>query len=142
MEILKIQSLSKGWHDRDEILLHSVFQVLVDYIEKEHPDKVIDWNTDEEYRHAWEEIQELYKWWKEERPEHLSPLEDKQLTKPPLKFRKIPGSEFSQAIEPDRKKYATYYKALAEYSRLEQKWFDEDQRNLHRLIQIRSHLWT
>jgi len=142
MKILKIQSLDKGWCDRDEILLHAAFQVLTDFIEKERPGEVIDWNADEVYRNAWKEMQDLYQWWKEKRPERRGPLDDKQLSTPPLKFRKIPGSELLQVIEPDRKKYAAYYQALAEHSRLEQEWFEEDQRNLHRLIQIRGYLWT
>jgi hypothetical protein len=45
-------------------------------------------------------------------------------------------------IEPDRKKYAEYYRALRKDARLEQKWFEQDQRNLHRLIEIRPFLWT
>lgn len=33
--VLKIRSLDSGYHDRDEILLHSMMQVLVDYVEVE-----------------------------------------------------------------------------------------------------------
>ena len=42
MRILKIESLpsSKHWVDRDEIMLHSCFQILKDCIEKEKVDKV------------------------------------------------------------------------------------------------------
>lgn len=37
---LKINSLRGGrWHDRNEILLHAAFQLLVDYVEKEQPAK-------------------------------------------------------------------------------------------------------
>jgi hypothetical protein len=37
MRYLKIETLDKGWQDRDEILLHAAFQVLVDFVEREHP---------------------------------------------------------------------------------------------------------
>lgn len=142
MKLLKITTLDKGWHDRDEILLHAAFQVLVDFVEREHPDRTIDWNADEMHKHAWKEIKSLCKWWKETRPARRSPLDDKKLAVPPLKFIKIPGSDLEQMVEPDKKKYAEYYRALKKLSRLEQKWYEEDQRNLHRLIEIRGHLWT
>jgi hypothetical protein len=43
---------------------------------------------------------------------------------------------------PNKKKYARYYQALKEDCKLEMKWLEEDQRNLHRLIDIRLFLWT
>jgi len=42
MKYLKIHSLEKGWHDKDEILLHAAFQLLVDFVDQEKPDKIID----------------------------------------------------------------------------------------------------
>ena len=71
-----------------------------------------------------------------------SPLDDKKLIKPPLKFKKIPGSKFSQLVEPDRKKYTAYYRAVKRDGWLEKQWYEEDQRNLHRLIEVRGFLWT
>ncbi len=142
MKYLKIETLEKGWQDKDEILLHAAFQLLVDFVEREDPGKIVDWNSDEAHKHAWKEIRELYKWWKEKRPSRKSPLDDKKLKIPPMKFKKIPGSELSQLVEPDKKKYANYYQALKKHRRLEKKWEEEDQRNLHRLVEIRGFLWT
>jgi hypothetical protein len=138
---LKINTLKKGWHDKDEILLHAAFQLLVDFVEKEHPER-IDWNTNKMHKEAWREIKSLCKWWKEKRPARRSPLDDKRLLKPALRFKKVPGSEFSQLVRPDRKKYAAYYGAMKKDARLEKQWHEEDQRNLHRLIEIRGFLWT
>ena len=64
------------------------------------------------------------------------------MLKPALKLKKLPGSEFSQLVQPDRKKYAAYYRALKKDVRLEKQWYEEDQRNLHLLIEVRSFLWT
>jgi len=141
MKYLKIQTLEKGWHDKDEILLHAAFQLLVDFVEKEDPGRIVNWNSDESHKHAWKEIRELYKWWKEKRPSRKSPLDDRKLKIPPMKFKKVRGSELSQLVEPDKKKYAKYYQALKKHWRLEKKWEEEDQRNLHRLVEIRRFLW-
>jgi len=142
MKYLKIHSLEKGWHDKDEILLHAAFQLLVDFVEQEKPDKIIDWQVDELHRKAWKEIQSLYKWWKKERPSRKSPLDDKRIKVPPMEFEKIPNSDLMKLIEPDKKKYATYYTALKKHQKFDEKWEEEDQKNLHRLVEIRKFLWT
>ena len=59
-----------------------------------------------------------------------------------MKWKKVPHSDLSELVKPDKKKYAKYYEALDRHNKLEQKWLKEDQRNLHRLIEIRSFLWT
>ena len=45
MKTLKIQTLDKGWHDKDAILLHAAFHVLTDFVERERPEAVTDWNA-------------------------------------------------------------------------------------------------
>jgi hypothetical protein len=142
MRSLKIHTLEKGWYDKDEVLLHAAFQLLIDFIEQEKPDKIVDWNVDELHRKAWKEIKSLYNWWKKERPVRKSPLDNNRLRHPPLKLEKIPDSDLCKMVEPDKKKYASYYRALGKHWKLEQKWEEEDQCNLHRLIDIRKFLWT
>lgn len=142
MKYLKIHTLEKGWHDKDEMLLHAAFQLLVDYVEQEKPGEIIDWQADQLHRDAWREIQSLYRWWKKQRPARKSPRDDKRIKVPPLEFEEIPGTDLSRLIEPDKKKYAKYYQALEKHWKLEKEWEEEDQENLHRLIEIRGFLWT
>jgi len=142
MKRLKITTLSKGWYDKDEILLHAAFQLLTDFVVQERPGKIVDWDFDEQHKAAWAEIRSLYKWWTKTRPKRRSPLDDKKLKRPSFKFKKIPGSKMRELVRPDQEKYAPYYEALKEDARLEIEWCEEDQRNLHRLIEIRGFLWT
>jgi hypothetical protein len=77
MKYLKIQTLNTGaWYDKDIVLLHAAFQVLVDFVEQEQPDAICDWQSGELYRHVWSEISALYAWWKDQRPARPDPLED------------------------------------------------------------------
>ena len=142
MKRLKITTMDKGWHDKDEVLLHAAFQLLDDFVKQEQPEKIVDWDFDELHRGAWAEIADLYKWWKKTRPKRRSPLDDKKLKRPPFKLKKIPGSELRQWVKSDKQKYLAYYQALEEHARLENEWYVEDQRNLHRLIDVRGFLWT
>ena len=142
MKVLKIYSLEKGWCDKDYVLLHAVFQLLVDFVEKEKPDQIVDWYSDPAHKHAWREIRSLYRWWTQRRPARRSPLDEHGLKKPPMRWKKIPGSDNSQLMDYDKKKYAAYDAALKNHWRLEKKWDVEEQRNLHRLIEVRQFLWT
>ena len=123
-------------------MLHAAFQVLVDFVEQEKPDKVVDWNSDPSHKQAWKEIRSLYRWWTQTRPARKSPLDVKGLKKPPMRWKKIDGTENQHLVDYDKKKYAAYDTALKKHWRLEKKWDEEDQRNLHRMIEIRQFLWT
>lgn len=35
--VIKIQNLPRTWTDRDDVLFHAMFQIFIDYIEREHP---------------------------------------------------------------------------------------------------------
>jgi len=64
--VLKIESLSNGWRDKDDVILHACFQLLRDFIEQEKEMiEIIDWEHDEEQKQAKSEIYFLYNWWKE-----------------------------------------------------------------------------
>ncbi len=142
MKYLKIHTLEKGWRDRDSIMLHAAFQILVDFVELEKPGEIVDWNSDDSHKRAWKEICDLYDWWTKSRPNRKSPLDDKRLKVPPTIFEDIPDSDCKRMVEPDKKKYAAYYKALEKEQQQEIKFHEEDQQNLHRLIEIRPYLWT
>ena len=119
---LTISTLKAGeWCDKDAVLLHAAFQLLVDFVEKEGAGEVIDWSWAEDSKKAWDEISSLYKWWKEERPARKDPLED---------------------IELDKATKEEFDKVCKESTELEIKWDKEDNDNLHRLINIRGYLWT
>lgn len=43
-------------------MLHAAFQLLVDFVEQESPDKHIDWSRNAVHRWNWREIRDLYQW--------------------------------------------------------------------------------
>ncbi len=100
MKYLKLHTLTKGqWYDRDTLLLYAAFQVLVDFIEQERPDEIVNWEHDELHRNAWNELSQLYRWWKEERPQRRDPMDD--VASPPQEeYRFLEGG---QMTFPDRR---------------------------------------
>ena len=142
MKILKINSLEKGFCDRDSLLLHAAFQIFVDFVEKEEPEKIIDWSYNSKHRKTWKEISLLYKWWTKTRPIRKWPLDKKGLKMPPICLENGPDSTCSKTISYDEKKYEKYKNAMKKAISLDKKWAKEDQGNLYRLIAIRDFLWT
>src|SRR5574341_857611 len=108
---LTIRTLRSGWYDKDEILLHAAFQLLVDFVEQEHPNKHIDWNHDPVHRQAWREIRDFYRWWTAIRSSRRGPLDNKRIARPLLRFDKVAGTKFRKLAMPNKKKYAAYYRA-------------------------------
>ncbi len=139
---LKIPALDGGWVDKHKILLHAAFQILRDYVEQERPDRIIDWNADRRHAKAWREIKSLYRWWTKIRPKRKSPLEEKRLRRPRLKFEPNAEKTLYAMVPYDKRKYRAYDRALRRDWELRAGWREEDQRNLHRLVEIRPFLWT
>ena len=48
--VIKLSQVSRGWHDRDYLMYHACFQLLVDFVELEQPFK--DWGTKSVKRHT------------------------------------------------------------------------------------------
>lgn len=142
MKILKIDTLDKGWSDKDRVMLHAAFQLLVDFVEKERPGQIVGWNSGPEHKHAWKEIRALYKWWTRTRPARKGPLMQKGLKRPPMRWKKVPGSHCRQLVDYDRRKYPEFEQVVKQHRCLEAKWEEEDQRNFHRLVEVRGFLWT
>ena len=90
----------------------------------------------------WQEIRALYKWWTRLRPARKDPLMAKGLKCPPMCWQKVPGSDYCRQVGYDKDKYPDFEKALKQHRRLEKKWDTEDQKNFHRLVDIRGFLWT
>jgi hypothetical protein len=63
---LQIDNIPRwGWCDKDMILFHACFQCLVDFVEKEKPETLVDWEgTGPEALAAWEEMLACYGWYK------------------------------------------------------------------------------
>lgn len=75
--VLKIESLSKAWADKDIVMLHACFQLLTDYVEKEETMVPTDWEQSPEFQAAKDEIDFLYDWWRS-RSEDTDELEREQ----------------------------------------------------------------
>lgn len=133
------------WCDRDRVLLHAAFQILVDFVDKERPFEVTDYEHDEYHRKIGYEIQDLYFWWTVVRPARVDPLDAIDCEKLSPMFTPDPDSGgFIFGIPEERRtvKDREWYKALDESRDLDDVWNKEDEDNLIRLCRLRRKLWT
>ena len=67
--VLRIRSIppKSPWRDKDDVMLHACFQLLVDFVEKEKPQTIVDYKHDKAQAAQWAEIQALYRYWTVER---------------------------------------------------------------------------
>ena len=128
---LHIKSLPPTWQDRDVLIEHAMFQILTDFIEKEKPDDLIDWDATPECRAARDKMQELYEWW------HTVYL----------KFDSIDGFEDTKASK------NRFSGGKLQFNKYERKFFDEANRKedemrkqltikMKELVDLRGYLWT
>lgn len=144
--ILKINSLEPGWHDRDTRMLHSCFQLLVDFVEMELPRRehriksakrrdpeaglaILNETINDATRlshtsvqiEATKEKRDLYLWWTHTREKRINAWSDTLIWSDESR---LDGSAGDQA------------------SYLDHLYDEEDQHMLVRLIAVRNTLWT
>lgn len=147
--VVKIKSLKPGWWDFDTRLLHSSFDLLVEFVEKGKSLERYMWDQDQEHITAEKEIRDLYDWWKNRRPARKSIMDE-------VPEGKSPKSIFEHCIMHDdgstsstdqeqawsRKTYPEYYEALDKHIQQETDWFNEDHANIVRLAKLMRYLST
>lgn len=131
-----------GYTDPSFRLWAACFQILVDYIEKEKPFDVIDFEGGGQGEIE-KELKELYHWWKEGRKkeyEDCSAILDEYDRLQDEKFGKV--SMLDQLTKEEIRSFRYKHPKWNEYMDLHQRLDRKDQEMLERLVKIREHLWT
>ena len=145
--IIKCQYLDSTWNDETDRLAHGMFQCLTNFVEKEMT--IIDWDYNDEHRHAKSEIMSLYHWWHDNY--NKSYIEDG------LKFwaethKYMPEITWEPSDHPNLVKMVTtwktpddekrYHTLMDESIALDAKHEAELKTNMTRLVNIKEFLWT
>lgn len=142
---LIISTLDRTWTDKDEVMLHACFQLLVDFIEKERAREVVDFWSEFEGNADFHVFDELYFWWTKIRPNRVDPFDSKW-------FEGVSCPSFEEDWVPDEKrkvvkfqpntiKYKEYWDLLKLAGEIETRYILEDQEKLELLIKHRRGMW-
>ncbi len=134
-----------GWHDRDHAMLLCCFKLLDDFLAQE-PVEMINWTATEKYRRAMTEMRLLHFWWKhqrdrdaKERTDLFTRIWDECVGENPDPFDDPNDDEVG--INPLFRKM-DLHPLWPEYENLNDYVQTVDQKQLKRLIEIRSFMWT
>lgn len=123
-----------GWYDSDEQILQANFLILKNFVEKERPFDIIDFDHDEEHKKIGEEILNLYTWWKVERMQERKDLQDAWAKR-----------DCSYHFRPSKTGFQEMVWTGDDNSDLlkrEEELNNKDTEMLVRLVKIRRNLWT
>lgn len=118
--VIHVTTLPPTWMDRDTVMLHACFQILTDFVDREHPFDHFD-TIRSTNRTDWEEVLRLYAWWTVERPCR------------PASYGDVTNEDLIAAFLEGR---------VLKGTEIKKQYNDEDQEMLVRLILVRKMLWT
>jgi len=128
---IKIKTLPPTWTDADTVIVHAMFQILTDFIDKECSPGNIDWDSEPTHRKVRKTLQELYDWWHNVY----------------LKFDAWEGYDKNKGTK------SPFKNGKFSLNKYDNKWFDivadkemeldkELTKNLKKLIDIKDYMWT
>lgn len=163
---IKPRYLPHTWCDRDNVLLHTCFEILSQFIEREcQPEEIVNWEAsghtvivNGKTVNVRREMQTLYDWWHNDYHKRYPKLEEriwKIIEKHrPIK-NEIPLDENMKETTEENAKYykweqtfktkhdnEMYHRNMDRLIKLEIAVDNKCQKMLHRLINIRQYMWT
>lgn len=140
--IIKPSTLSPKYHNQYDLILHSSFHILVEFIEFEKKHGNIDWQASDYYSDFWDEANRLVYWWK-----HIRPNREDWL----MRYYPYPEPPKDHTNEVMWMFYTKYegteeHKEWINISNIHKKYEDQfekdDELYLIRLAKIRMFLWN
>lgn len=115
--LVRPKTLTLNYHDADTLILHSVMQILTDFYEDQIKTKRINWEATARYKDVYNQMEEIYYWWKDYN----------DIKKSLWDIPDLPEPEYSNYI----------HEAQMKESKLE----DQADEMLIKLMKIRQFLW-
>lgn len=137
-DLIRTGLTKTDWHDKDQLILYGMMNLLKDYVEKEECFQTINWESDPEHLNAAREIRVIYEWWKtyENRLKEI----DDQLDVWHDQFQQRSGEGLEKINNPIKSKMEDI--EFEKLHLMEELLEAEEQEMLIRLIKIRKFLWT
>lgn len=124
--VIRPRTLKPGYHDPRDQILHGVMECLVNYFDNGVPN--INWTTDDDHQHAYNEMKAVYDWWMQLWP-------NKETIDPN-------GNPLPQYPEKD---WTLWDDEDHKVGRLmldnDDAWYEKENEMLNRIIAVRGFMW-
>lgn len=131
-----------GYTDPSHKLFIAPFVILCEFIEKEHPFDIIDWDSDPDHRHAADEMQAIYAWFKTGRAEQHAKVEAMYVGYQKDEILKFGDNIFDSMNQPGWGKFYREHPVRIAWAKAEEELEAIDEDMLQRVMKIRRYLWT
>lgn len=135
--VLKVKTLSPTWIDRDNLLVHAMFQILTDFFEKEKPLGHFDIDHSPN-KSEWMELHTIYKWWHDIGKNFDSVYDYDTIEHSQFEWKSIENGNFELITNysQDEKDYWN------QVHKREEDFEKQLTHNLKRLVELKGMLWT
>lgn len=131
--------LKPGYYDPDTRITHSIFSIFSEFMKYNIENKVVNWEADELHSNFWAEANEIYDWLINVRP-FREKIFDKEHPYPKIP-EEIDILELHEE-EHKNKPFAIEAKKCTQLNlEAKEKWKEEDEEMMIRIIKIRQFLW-
>lgn len=129
-----------GYHDKPELILHGIMNLVVEFVETERAFELVDFNNGTQWEHAGVTIMEVYEWWKDRpnREKEVGVSLDNWYNHSVANN----GDGIILRINAPRPSSAQAQRYFDIHTHLEDKLRLEDDKMLGKVIEIRAFLWT
>ena len=137
--IIRPATLEPGYYDPLDVMIHSNFHILKEFIDYEVSDGHVDWQATPQHQAFWAEANEILDWWN-----NIRPMRAEQLS---IDYPYPKGPEGSPSSWLFKKRYyeTEEYKAWTDIAAIrrehEVQFERDDEEYLIRLMKIRLFLW-
>jgi len=140
---LEIKTLLPHYYDSDVVIIHAMFQTFTDFYEayiEDHDLGLLEENPDKKFIKAMEDASELYKWWQDERPMRVDPIDvDPPSIQKNRKNRKN-SEPIIKFIYRDSEHEKTYKETIKKSEKWEEDCYKEDKKMMKKLVDIHRYL--
>jgi len=119
------------YHDKCDLMLYDIMNLIVEFVELEKCFEVINFDLDKHFKKIKCDIIEIYDWWKNY-PEREKEIDNALHT----------WFNESILVDTDMKSDIELLQYDITLKTLEAKLYQEEQKMLHKVINIRNYLWT
>lgn len=138
--VIKPRTLKPGYHNPYSLLLHSSFEILVDFVEHERREGYVDWSATIEHREFWEEANKLVYWW-----QNIYPMRDEWMERDhPLPNSPNGCTDDMWCLKEkyhNTEEYKEFGRVCEIHRKLSEQYEDEESLNLSRLAKIKMFMW-
>ncbi len=133
--VLRPKTLEPGYYDPQTRILHACMEDLCRFYEHGAPQ--IDWDAEPYHQHVYKEMTDIYTWWTKEFPTREEEWEKANPSPQDIEWRRL-FSNGKHDNDPD----VIEWKRVADLRRkMDEKWSEDEQDMLIRLMKIRRSLW-